>query len=228
MNGRKFMPWKIMRNMISLSWTLLRNGFEPNSIVTLLELRHVLKGCNSVLDVGCGSSSSLRHFGFKSLTGIEGYLPDAEKARKNGTHDELLHGDVRFLDKIFQPGQFDACVAMDVIEHLTKEDGMRLIRAMERSASKKVIIFTPSGFLPQGHTENADLQQHLSGWEPAEMKLLGYTVMGMLGPKSLRGEYHVLRRHPKIFWGMVCILAHFIWARRLPAKAAAILCLKTK
>jgi SAM-dependent methyltransferase len=217
-----------MRNMISLSWTLLRNGFDPNAIVTLLELRHALKDCHSVLDVGCGSSSSLRHFGFKSLTGIEGYFPDAEKARKNATHDELLHGDVRQLEKFFQPGRFDACVAMDVIEHLTREDGMELIRDMERIASKKIVFFTPSGFLPQGHTENADLQQHLSGWEPAEMKSLGYSVIGMLGPKSLRGEYHVLRRRPKIFWGLVCILAHFIWTRWRPAGAAAILCVKTK
>ena len=217
-----------MRNTISLSWTLLRSGLDPNSIITFLELRHALKGCNTILDVGCGPSSKLRYFGFKSLTGIEGYLPDAEKARKNATHDVLINGDARQLNKYFQPGQFDACVAMDIIEHLTKEDGMELIRSMEWSASKKIIFTTPSGFLPQGHTENADLQEHLSGWEPAEMEALGYSVIGMLGPKSLRGEYHVLRRRPKIFWGMFSIFAHFLWTRSRPAKSAAILCLKTK
>ena len=130
----------------------------------------------------------MRHFGFKSLTGIEGYLPDAEMAKQNSTHDVLINGDARKLNKYFQPGQFDACVAMDIIEHLTKADGMELIRSMEWCASKKIIFTTPSGFLPQGHTDNADLQAHLSGWEPAEMQALGYSVIGMLGPKNLRGN----------------------------------------
>jgi len=92
-------------------------------------------------------------------------------------------------------------MALDVIEHLAKEDGLRLMRAMEKISRRKVIFFTPSGFLPQCHLEKNDLQEHLSGWEVAEMKQHGYQVIGMLGPKALRGEFHNLKWRPKFFLG---------------------------
>ena len=90
-----------------------------------------------------------------------------------------------------------------------------------------MVLLTPSGFLPQGHTASDDLQAHRSGWEPAEMAALGYAVTGMLGPKSLRGEYHRLRHRPRVFWGIVSFVGHLLWTRWAPAKAAAILCVKS-
>jgi hypothetical protein len=136
-------------------------------------------------------------------------------------------GDVRELDRYFKAGQFDTVVALDVIEHLTKEDGLQMMRSMEKIASRKVIFYTPSGYLPQHSFENNDLQEHLSGWEAEEMKQLGYRVTGVLGPKTLRGEMHVLKGQPKIFWGFISLVAHFLWTRWAPSKAAAILCVKT-
>jgi hypothetical protein len=135
---------------------------------------------------------------------------------------------VQKLDNYFNPGQFDAVMALDVIEHLIKEDGLRLMRAMEKISRRKVIFFTPSGFLPQHHSEKDDLQEHLSGWEAAEMKQHGYRVIGMLGPKALRGEFHRLKWRPKFFWASVSLLGHFLWTRWVPEKAASILCIKTK
>jgi len=88
-------------------------------------------------------------------------------------------------------------------------------------------FFTPSGFLRQGHAASNDLEEHLSGWEPAEMERYGYQVLGLLGPKCLRGEYHSLKRSPAAFWGIVSLLGHFTWTRRRPEQSAAILCVKT-
>ena len=84
-----------------------------------------------------------------------------------------------------------------------------------------------SGFLSQGHTDKDDLQPHLSGWEPDEMRQKGYEVQGLLGPKSLRGEYHRLKRRPAVLWGVLSLLGHFLWTGRKPERAAAILCVKT-
>jgi SAM-dependent methyltransferase len=216
-----------MRSRVSLVFLLLKQGFDPGAIVTRLALRQALQGCERVLDVGCGSSMNLRWLGIKHPTGIEAYRPAYEAAIQRNTHDQLVLGDVRRLDQHFQPGQFDACIALDVIEHLTKEDGFKLIAQMERLAAKKVVFLTPSGFLPQHHHERDDLQEHLSGWEPSEMEQRGYRVLGLLGPKSLRGEEHVLKRRPRLFWGLVSLLGHFFYTRRRPAQAAAILCVKT-
>ncbi len=217
-----------MRSRTSLILLLLKQGFDPAQILTRLALRKALNGCENVLDVGCGKSMNLRWLDVKHSTGVDGYAPDLEEARRQETHDELISGNVRELDSYFRPGQFDAVIAMDVIEHLTKEDGLHLIQMMEKISRDRIILFTPSGFLPQHHLDKDDLQEHLSGWEAAEMERSGYQVVGMLGPKALRGEFHVLKRRPKIFWAGLSLLGHFFWTRWVPGKAAAILCVKTK
>ncbi len=215
-----------MHNRKNLARELRRLGCDPLQIITSVEISKALHDCENILDIGCGPASPLRLMGFKHLVGIEGYAPSCEAARAAQTHDEIVLGDVRYVEKYFEPGQFDACVALDLIEHLTKEDGRKLISSMERMASKRVVIFTPNGFLPQRHAENADLQEHLSGWDAAEMRNHGYRVAGILGPKYLRGEWHRLKYKPKAFWGMVSLVGQQLFTRRMPKYAAAILCVK--
>jgi SAM-dependent methyltransferase len=216
-----------MKSRISLIATLLKQGFDPNAILLRLALRKALLGCDSVLDVGCGVSAKLRQLGVSNTTGFEGYQPDFKEAKRRNTHDNIIQGDARNVASYFQPKQFDACIALDVIEHFTKEDGLKLMQDMEKLATKKVIFFTPKGFLPQRHSTDGDLQLHLSGWEPAEMKSRGYEVMGQLGPKSLRGEGHVLKNRPAVFWGVISGLCQITWTQWHPDQAAAILCVKT-
>lgn len=214
------------RSRTAIVTTLLRRGVAPSQIVTLLQIRRALRGCQEVLDVGCGPDSALALLGFEKLVGIEGYAPSVEAATQKGTHQQLVLGDVRFLEKYFRPQQFDACVALDLIEHLTKQDGFKLVQSMEKLARKRVVFLTPNGFLPQAHAEKADLQEHLSGWDAAEMRGLGYQVAGVLGPRGLRGEYHRLKRRPEAFWGVVSLLLHCFYSRWVPSSAAAILCVK--
>ncbi|MEI7809445.1 MAG: class I SAM-dependent methyltransferase [Verrucomicrobiota bacterium] len=216
-----------MRSRIGLVTTLLQAGHEPNQILVKLALRTALSGCASVLDIGCGMNPTLRQLGVSQTCGAEGYAPSFNEARRQNTHDQLVQCDVRELSRHFQPGQFDACIALDVIEHLAKPDGLKLLADMERIARKRVVIFTPSGFLEQHHASNDDLQEHLSGWEAAEMERLGYHVTGQLGPKSLRGEYHALKRRPAAFWGLVSLAGQLTHSQHHPAEAAAILCVKT-
>ena len=59
------------------------------------------------------------------------------------------------------------------------------------------------------------------------MKQLGYRVIGMLGPKKMRGEYHRIVWRPAAFWGVAALFLHFLWTRHRPDSAAAILCVKT-
>lgn len=189
------------------------------------ELRSALNGCQTVLDVGCGNESPLRFLSQQHLVGVDGYSPSLEEARRAGTHDEYVLGNVLQLEKLFQGRRFDACAGMDIIEHLPKEDGWRMLEAMERLASRRVVIFTPNGFMPQ-RSRNGDLQEHLSGWTAEEMRQRGYRVIGMLGPKSLRGEYHLIKYKPRVFWAFYSLLAHFGYTRNYAEKSAAILCVK--
>jgi hypothetical protein len=217
-----------MRSRFGLILLLLKQGLDPGQILTKLALRKVLLGSDRILEVGCGKSPNMQWLGVKHSTGIDGFAPYLEAARQQKLHHELVLGDARELEKYFKPGQFDAVVALDLIEHLTKEDGLKMMRSMESIAGRKVVFFTPSGFLPQRSYENNSLQEHLSGWEAAEMRQFGYHVTGLLGPKKLRGELHVLKRRPNFFWGTISLLCQLFWTRWDPSNAAAILCVKTK
>jgi len=196
------------------------------SVLALVkEIRSELRGCHTVLDIGCGGTSPVRLLSNHHLVGLDGYEPALEQARRHQTHDEYVLGDVKDIGEIFSERRFDACVALDVIEHLQKEDGWRLLETMERLATQRVVVFTPNGFVPQ-HSKAGDLQEHLSGWTAEDMGSRGYRVLGMYGPKSLRGEYHEVRYRPKVFWVIVTLLAHFVYTRRHPEKSAAIFCVK--
>jgi SAM-dependent methyltransferase len=216
-----------MKSQIGLTVTLLKQGCDPGQILVKLALRKVLLGCKTVLDIGCGAAPTLRQLGVSYCVGLEGYRPEFENARRLNTQDEIICDDLRNLTHYFKPGQFDACIAMDVIEHLPKEDGLKLMSDMELIAKRKVVFFTPNGFLPQKQAADSDLQAHFSGWEVGEMKSHGYDVLGMLGPKSLRGEYHMLKHRPKVFWGMISTMDQIFRIHRRPEKAAAILCTKS-
>lgn len=79
--------------------------------------------------------------------------------------------------KILPDRSVDTVAAMDVIEHLGKEQGVHLLREAERLARRQILIFTPLGFLPQEPAAsgidawglgNAELQRHRSGWTPED------------------------------------------------------------
>jgi SAM-dependent methyltransferase len=216
-----------MKSRIGVVTTLLKKKRNPSEIFTSLALRRALAGCEKVLDVGCGVAFTLHDLGMSQTTGVDAYAPSIEKARQAHTHNELILGDVRNLMDTFQPKSFDACVAMDVIEHLPKPDGLKLMAEMESIARRKVVFLTPNGFLPQGNTDGNEYQRHYSGWEPAEMRQHGYEVSGLLGPKSWRGEYHRLKYKPAALWAVASLVSHVVWTGWQPEKSAAILCVKT-
>jgi len=191
----------------------------------VMYLRAVLKGARTILDVGCGRNSPIQ-FVEAVAHGVDGYEPAIIKARERRTHSEHTVLDIRSLSKAFLPKSFDAVVALDVIEHLAKEEGYALIRSMEAIAAVKVVIFTPNGFLSQRSRQNGDLQEHLSGWESAEMREMGFKVRGVYGPRFLRTTEHELRFRPKIMCGIASEIMQTLYSFRHPERSAALLCVK--
>ncbi len=79
-------------------------------------------------------------------------------------------------------------VALDVLEHVQKAKDIHLLKSMEKTARKKVVVFTPNGFLPQTECECKanSFQEHISGWTVNEMRGMGYVVDGINGFKFIR------------------------------------------
>lgn len=190
-------------------------------------LEKEFEGCESLLDVGCGSHSPVGLFSRRPRrsVGIDVFQPAVEQSTAARIHDEYVLMDVMDLGRRFSDRSFDCVIAIDVIEHLTKNDGYELIWMMERIARRKVVIFTPNGFLKQGEYEGNRYQVHRSGWEVNEMRGLGYRVTGINGWKPLRGECADAKWWPSSFWFRVSLISQ-LFTTQNPRHAFAIFCVK--
>jgi hypothetical protein len=107
---------------------------------------------------------------------VEPYRPYAEKLACTYPEKQVFCKDgISYLREAFSDS-VDTVFMLDVIEHLDKADGAELVQQALRVARKQVVIFTPLGFMPQHYTESepwegvthSELQNHKSGWLPAE------------------------------------------------------------
>jgi len=199
--------------------------FLPN---LRLEIENAVIPCKNILDVGCGSNSPIRLFKHKPYSiGVDAFEPSIKKSEENKIHDKYCLMDILEIGEKFEPNSFDCVISLDVIEHLTKKEGYKLIEMMERISSRKIVIFTPNGFVPQGIFEKNPWQIHRSGWTVEEMRQRGYKVIGINGWKFLKSEYGAPRFWPKIFWFIVAEFTQ-LFVRNRPELAFHILCVKEK
>jgi len=180
------------------------NGLTWVSILTLPELllairinhwlfpnwieraKKEVKGCRTLLDLGCGYNSPVQYFDVPEKTGVEIHVPYLIESRKKEIHQTYVQGNL--MECSFPPQSFDVVFCSEVLEHLPYHDGLELLRRMDRWAIKKVIITTPNGYVHQGEYDGNRYQAHRSVWVPSDFRRQGYKVSGMSGLKWIRGE----------------------------------------
>jgi SAM-dependent methyltransferase len=143
-------------------------------------IKRSLKECDvkTVLDVGCGQGVH-RLYRDYDTTGIDIYADDLLRARELGNYKHLISGDIRALN--FPERSFDAVTAIEIIEHLKKDEGLELLDRIEKIARKTVVITTPWGddLLPKNKWN--PFLDHQSGWLPKEFEARGYVTYPFLG-----------------------------------------------
>ncbi len=128
-----------------------------------------------VLDVGCGDGSLIynlclpRNF---EITGVDIFKPYLDLAKKKGIYKRLIRMDVR---KINFRKKFDIVLASHVIEHLTKKEGKKIIKKLEKITKKRFIVALPIGYFPHDEYDRNPYQVHKSFWAIEEMKKMGFT-----------------------------------------------------
>ena len=154
-------------------------------------LRTELKGCCSVLDLGCGPSSPLKKikndqaFQLYSV-GVDIFEPYIlNNLVQEKIHSEYINADIFSID--FPPQSFDCALLIDVIEHLNKKDFLAFLPKLEKIA-KKIIIITPNGFIEQEAYDGNNHQAHRSGWTVDDFLNSGFSCRGLSGWKFLRGK----------------------------------------
>lgn len=153
----------------------------------------------SINELGSGTTSSVRH--------IQGLAPIALKTLESDSYDLV--------------------VAFDLIEHLEKSDGYRLLYEIDRITLGTSIVFTPNGFVWQPPSINNEFNAHVSGWRPAELRSLGWArIEGHTGLKCLIGPYGrskfksanlvhatsvLVRKVPTLAFAFSAVKQHEIW-----------------
>jgi len=133
-----------------------------------------------VVDLGCGFErwghlirSEVDKGGNNAyIMGCDVYRPYLEETRKYNPYDDLVVCDVKNLP--FKEKSFDITFALEIIEHMTKPEGMKFLSKLENWTSDTVIISTPYGYYPQGEAHNNLFEIHRSVWHPEDFLECGY------------------------------------------------------
>jgi SAM-dependent methyltransferase len=152
----------------------------------------------SILDVGCGKGESIIHIDKHRRffrVGVDIFEPYLKESQRQGTYDGVALCDIRMLP--FERKTFDIVMCMDVLEHLTKQDGRNFIAQLEQIARRQVIIESPAGTCIQQPLEGNLYMEHKSTWTATELISLGYKVRGF-GVQGLYGEQGLRFRLPRI------------------------------
>lgn len=142
----------------------------------LLEGKHF----NVCLDLGCGegyySQTIKEHCNF--LIGVDHNLPRLSVAARFGRYDQLFLADIREYEP---PLETEAAFLLDVIEHIPKEDGVKLLEKLEKMPNMKFIFLsTPETFTTKGYRNH-----HVTLWTMPELHKLGFATTTIKNPIPL-------------------------------------------
>jgi hypothetical protein len=182
------------RELMQLSGSFYLRLLPDSKII----LERELSGCATVLDLGCGYHSPIQRCDMPFSVGVELFEPYLQESKRKGIHNQYIKADIMKLE--YKPKSFDAVIALEVLEHMTKQEGADLLAKMEHWARKKVILTTPNGYFLQDAYHDNPLQEHRSGWSAHDLRELGFKVRGIDGWKRLRGYKASMKYEPAFFW----------------------------
>jgi hypothetical protein len=137
---------------------------------------HVLIKCDVVADIGCGIRP-MQWYPPKRHILVEPFQGYVDILRQHLRPNQQVMSATAY-EYLSTCGPLDAIYLLDVIEHMDKAMGWKVIaRALEK-ARQQIVIFTPDGFMPQfgdAWELGGDYwQQHRSGWTAQDFK--GWTI----------------------------------------------------
>jgi SAM-dependent methyltransferase len=131
-----------------------------------------------VLDLGCG----MGYWGIvlkdpcRNVVGVDVSSSYLHLVKMLKVYEALLKGSASELP--FRTGRFDTVLAIETIEHLSKQDGLELLR-QAKEVSDRVIVTTPLDIsgnenLPDWVPES---EHHLSSWTEQDFRKEGFATL---------------------------------------------------
>lgn len=99
----------------------------------------------SVISLGCGIGVTECGFKCSKLDGMDIFSYGNRHLLNNwdNIRGTFISGDIRKSDELIKNKSYDIVFCLDVIEHLEKEEGFKLIKDAESIAIKAVVFYTP-------------------------------------------------------------------------------------
>jgi len=129
------------------------------------------------------------------IVGIDVFRPSLKMVAYHRIYDAVICCHVGYLP--FKDASFDVVLASEILEHLEKQDGERLLSEVERVSRKTIILTTPHFVrkrvgLPSPEGFNP-YEQHVSKWTIKELRARKYRVYGVgFAPFALHTLFNAL------------------------------------
>jgi len=167
--------------------------FNFSKLIPLTYIRLVIgtipENTKSILDLGCGSGDFMKIINSDNnykVDGVDIFPEYVENARKIGVYERVFNRDILKFDN---NKKYDVVFMAHIIEHFTKEEGIRLLNKVEKFARKRIIVITPNGEYEQGEYDYNPYQKHKSAWEVGDFDKLDYKVNGQGWKFLYRNSY---------------------------------------
>lgn len=135
----------------------------------------------TILDLGSGKGINgflirlSRYLQNAKLIGLEINDEYIKFCKKYNIYDEIIKKSLPILP--FEDKSASLVLCTEVIEHLTRKDGLKLLNEIDRVCSGRVIITTPNIYFETMPGDPDD--KHLSFWTIRDFKSRGYRVYGI-------------------------------------------------
>lgn len=159
-----------------------------------------------ILDLGCGYGAllvALHDAGYKNISGVDASREQIEAARSLGEFD-VMRTDLLAYLRTQSDESFDVIAALDVLEHLTREELLILVDEVARVLRRggRFIVHVPNGdAIASGAVRHGDLTHELA-FTPASLRQLAHAC----GLKAV--EFIEDRPTPH---GIISAMRAFLW-----------------
>jgi hypothetical protein len=138
-------------------------------------LTREIEGCKTVLNLACGNKMPCSQFCSYncSVKGIElfsAYSPFLKKFY------EYTYSDIAKTN--FKEKSFDAVLILNVLEYVTKGEGVEIIEKAEKWANKRIVLSVANG-IRKPKNKDGNLMGNRTLWDIHDLKAMGYTIYGL-------------------------------------------------
>jgi hypothetical protein len=150
------------------------DAWVPDALLAYMQ--HPLENC-TLLDVGGGNGVFSR--GWWETRGASLTVFDIRYAIAQGT-ERRITDTVDNLENYFAPESVDFVQATEILEHMRKRQGERMLEKLKKIAKLGVLVTTPLAYQAQPiEAQGNPYQVHISGWLPQDLEKFGFHTIVM-------------------------------------------------